>query len=279
MDWRIKTIFALVIAAIAATAFVYYKGYGLDPQTHIGAVFAAWVGGLALFMITGIVVAIISLARPERESFDARARILFRRQAGKHIDYIISKIRDILEHYGEITKVKVTLMKYHEDDKKYLLNIHDSIILKSYLGDVDTTWKSEINYAEIKLPPANCQSNRLIYVRIDNNPIATMQDFTDKIQYPISTRIKRNASCKIEYLVEYWAEANEERNSHMPVRYNQNLVLEFENLTANAVTVKISEDGEKWIDLIINPAEIKLALHLQDVLPDKNAYEFRVMAP
>src|SRR5262249_5669575 len=99
--WRAFIIVGVAAIAIAETCIVYLAGGGHNPVTFFGAVFTAWIGGLALFGITGIVVAIISLSRPENESYDARARILFRKQTGKHIDYAIEKIKESVEHYGE----------------------------------------------------------------------------------------------------------------------------------------------------------------------------------
>jgi hypothetical protein len=76
----------VVLGALAvtlvATATIYILGIGLDPATHFGAVFAGWVSGVALFVVLGVVVAVVSLEPPEKESFDSRARILFRRQTG-----------------------------------------------------------------------------------------------------------------------------------------------------------------------------------------------------
>jgi len=279
MDRKVWIIVVIVAGAIAATYGIYWWGCGHDPSTFFGAVFAAWIGGLALFVITGIVVVIISLAKPEQESFDARARILFRKQTGKHIDYIVSKIREVLEHYAESTSIRVTLKQFHAGERKYLLGIQDTVVLKSYLDDIETTWDSKVEYWEITPPPPQCQSNRLVYVRIDNVVTGISEDFADKLTRPISTRIERDASCKVEYLVEYWGKANEEPHSLSPKRYNQLITLEFENLTGIAVTIQVSEDGKKPTDLVLAPGELRRALTLRDVFPNKEAYEFRVMAP
>src|SRR4029079_3618023 len=98
MEGRSGAVFLAAVICILATVFIYWMGYGLDPATHFGAAFASWVGGLVLFVVAGTVVALVSLVRPENESFDARARILFRRQTGKHIDYIVDRIKGVLEH-------------------------------------------------------------------------------------------------------------------------------------------------------------------------------------
>jgi hypothetical protein len=193
LDQRYWTIIILVVACIVGTVVVYALGLGRDPVTLFGAIFSAWTGGLALFVITGIVIAFFSLAKPEHESFDARARILFRRQPGRHIDYIVSKIKEVLEHYAKKTTVKVTIMRYDEETRRFLLGVQDSITVRSYLDDVDTTWNSDIDYSEITSPPEGGVPNKLVYVRIDGVPTVPSEVFTDSIKRPISTRIQRDA--------------------------------------------------------------------------------------
>jgi hypothetical protein len=117
-DWRVWAIFAALFVVVAATGAMYALGLGLSPDTNFGAVFASWVGGVALFAVAGTIVAIVSLVRPEHESFDARARILFRRQSGRHIDYAISRIKEVLEHYAEATERRIVINEYDEKSKK-----------------------------------------------------------------------------------------------------------------------------------------------------------------
>jgi len=96
-DARIWTIVATVTCMIVVTVGVYILAYGFHieyfekwkkPESHVGAVFASWVGGLVLFVIAGAFVAIVSLERPEKSPFEARARILcgFRRKSATDSD-------------------------------------------------------------------------------------------------------------------------------------------------------------------------------------------------
>jgi hypothetical protein len=276
MDWRVYIILAVVFAAIAASGAIYYLGYGHDPTTFFGAIFTAWIGGLALFVITGIIVAVISLSRPENESYDARARILFRKQTGKHIDYIIQKIKEGVEHYGETVHTKVAIKEYHEGERKFLLSIYDCIVLKSYLNDIETMWESEIDFSDVLPPPPGRQPNRLVYVRINNVPTGISQDFNDHIKTPISTRIERNGECKVERLVEHWTEAENEDNDDTTIRYARRLTLQFENLTGIPITIKLTADGERPVDIAVAPGEEKQVLDLNDVLPETKVYIYRI---
>ncbi|HWA91646.1 MAG TPA: hypothetical protein VG889_16525 [Rhizomicrobium sp.] len=71
LSWLVSVSFTVVI--------VLYRNQlpggadWVDPIKFLGAAFAAWVGGIALFTVVGAAAAIVSLARPEQELFDARA--------------------------------------------------------------------------------------------------------------------------------------------------------------------------------------------------------------
>jgi len=281
MDWRGWTIVALVVAAVVATGLIYYSGNGLDPATHFGAVFAAWVGGLALFIITGIVVAIISLARPERESFDARARILFRRQAGKHIDYIVSKIKEVLEHYAERTVIKVTIREFHSGEKKFRVASINESLVRSYLDDVETTYISSMEMNDITLPPAGGTPNRLVYVRVAGNPVGLSEDFTVSVKRPISCRIDRDAACEISSMKEFWIQADTEPNTHRPRRYTQLLCLQFENLLPSdqAIDIKLTLDGTNWITERFLHGTSRQVAAIKDAKPGDVVFDYRLMAP
>jgi len=99
-DRRIAAILALVVFLVAVTGVFYWFKLGQNPSTHFGAVFASWVADLGLFILLGIVVYIYQLPpEPHTEAFDARARNLFKRRTGRHIDYIVERIKE-LEHYA-----------------------------------------------------------------------------------------------------------------------------------------------------------------------------------
>ncbi len=65
-----------------------------------------------MFTLVGAAAAIVSLARPEGESFETRARILFRRQNRKPIDDIVRDLPPRLENCSEHTTVAMTFQHY-----------------------------------------------------------------------------------------------------------------------------------------------------------------------
>jgi hypothetical protein len=278
VDWRIKTIFGVVAAAVVVTAAVYYWGYGRDPASFFGAVFAAWIGGLALFVITGILVAIISLARPEAESFDARARILFRRQAGKHIDYIISKIKEVLEHYAESTDIKITIREYSAAERKYLVSSTQDTIVRSYLDDVESTYISEIGISETTAPPPGGSPNRLVYARVGGTPVGATEAFNGTVIRPITCRIDRDGTCLVSTMTEFWLRANDEDNTHIPRRYTQVLRLHFENLIPADVEVKLTLDGTNWLTERMLPGTRRQVIEIKDLKPGATVFNYRITA-
>lgn len=281
MDWRVGAVLIAAVTSIIATLTVYWLGYGLDPATHFGGVFASWVGGLALFVVAGVVVAIVSLARPENESFDSRARILFRRQTGKHIDYIVAKVREALEHYAETTVIKISIRTFHSSESKYRVTSASDIKVRSYLDDVETTYSSYLSLANVTAPPAGGESNRLVFVRVGGNAIGGSEDFATSIRRPISCQIDRDGICDVNSMTEFWILANDEGNTHKPRRYTQTLRLHFENLlpAGQAVEVKLTVDGTNWRTEKLLSGTSRQVAEIKDISPGTQAYDYRILAP
>jgi hypothetical protein len=198
-DWRVAAIWAVVLIALGATTILLAGGYWQQPNTFIGSVFASWVAGLALFTVVGLVVALVSLARPEQESFDARARILFRQQSGKHIDYIIKRIGGVLAHYNENTSIKVIVSDYHAEEKKLLITCESKTEVKSYIDDITSTVISRIKLKNVTPPPSGGVSNRILFLRVDKSSLpALTRDFIDQIDLPYNVTVEPNSSSEIE---------------------------------------------------------------------------------
>jgi hypothetical protein len=281
LDWRGWSVVAAAVLSVLGTAGIYWSGYGLDPATHFGAAFASWVGGLALFLVAGTVVALVSLVRPENESFDARARILFRRQTGKHIDYIVDRIKGVLEHYAEKTTIKVTIKSFNEEARKYRISALSTVLVRSYLDDVETTYISHLSRTEVTAPPPNGEPNRLVFARVAGNPIGVSEEFQDSIERPVSCRIDRNGTCEVTSLVDTWVRADDESNTHTPRRYTQILTLEFENLMPSdrPVEVKLTLDGTTWLSEQLPHGTSKQVAEIKDIKPETMAFDYKIMGP
>jgi hypothetical protein len=285
VDWRVWAVVASSVATLVATGivywFFYWFGWDLNPATHFGAIFASWVSGVALFIVVGSVVALASLAKPENWPFDSRARILFKRQTGNHIDYIIAKITEVLEHYAEQTVIKISIQDYEPTEKKYRISSANDVVVRSYLDDVPTAYSSHYELKDVTLPPPGRNPNRLVIIRVDKKPVGKPEDFADIIFRPLSCRIEKNKSCEINTVTEYWLQADDESNVHRPRRYTQRLSLHFENLTnsGQTVSVKVSRDGTSWVTEQLDHGASKQVLEVRDVKPDEIAFDFRILKP
>jgi hypothetical protein len=276
-DWRVRAVIGAIIAAVLPTIVIYLSGWGRDPATHFGAIFASWVSGVALLVVAAVGT-LASLARPELEPFDSRARILFRRQTGKHIDYIVGRIKGILEHYAERTVIRIAIHGFDAGDDKFRIVSTSDITVRSYLDDIETTYNSTYDLKDVTLPPAG-QTNRLIFLRVNDVAQCDAQEFTTAISQPLSCVIGKDSSCKVSRQTEHWLQATIEPNIHRPKRYTQLLTLHVENLTipGQTVTVKLSRDGTSFEDFQLPPNKSLKLLEVKDVAPGQLAYDFRLL--
>lgn len=279
LDWRIKAVVIPVPLGVAGSYLIWAFGYGHDPKTFFGAVFAAWVGGLILYAVIGSVVAVVSLSHPESESFDARARILFRRQSGKHIDYIIGRLA-ALEHYTELASIKVKFVGYDEGSKKVLVCGENDTFVRAYIDDIASKFSTYIEYRNITEAPEGREKNRIVYLRVnDDTQPDCSANFDTSIKRPYHVTIEPGELCKISRCSLVWCHSAIEPNTHTPNRYTQKLTLEFENQLpdARAVTIELSVDkGASWEKIELKAGESKIVLRCKDAAPFQEIYRYRV---
>jgi hypothetical protein len=237
------------------------------------------VGGLALFVLLGVVVAIVSLARPETESFDSRARILFRRQTGRHIDYIIGRIPQLLEHYTESNVVTVTLQEYHAPSKRYRVAVEYKTCARAYIDDIDSTYKDNIDYSGVTSPPEGGARNSLVFLRVNEKVIARAKEFDTDIKHPVETAVRKNGICTVEIRSELWVNADDEPNTHSCSRYSQQFELYFMNNLTMQVRIKMLRTEVADAEISLDAGDRKLALQLKDVAPGVDVCDFRILSP
>jgi hypothetical protein len=241
---------------------------------------------LALFVAVGIAVAFVSLASPALEPYDARARILFRGQSGKHIDYFISEIKKSLEqHYGEAEHITVTVSQYHEGERVYLLSTEHGLTIRSALDDVETYYKTAVKLERYTHPPAGGTTNKLSFLRVDDRPVAGLpKDFGPELKpYGFLTRLEEGKTAKVEYLTETWTGANAEGNTYSTKRYTRRLILRFENRLPKPLSIQLKQLKEPrfdWTEIKLAPGQKALApLELEEMKRDEVLFDFKVMAP
>ena len=81
-DWRAQLIVLTATIALVVTAAVWIAfPTARDAATFGGAVFASWLSSLGFFILTGLILSFVTIARPDQELFETRARNLFKRQS------------------------------------------------------------------------------------------------------------------------------------------------------------------------------------------------------
>jgi len=279
LDWRFRTILFTTIASLVITLFIYAAGIWRDVATFSGAAFAAWFSGVLFFAFVGAVVAAVSVIQPEQESFDSRARILFRRQYGPHIDYIVTKLKSVFEQYAQETNTKFIIDRYHDGERKYRVRTQDETVVRSYLEDVRTTYHSAIELTEVTLPPQGEERNRLSFVRI--GALAEPgEPFDDRIGRPVSTDIEPFGTCLVAHEMVQWSLAGTEPFEHTTARYTNRLSITFENHLARELKISFkTSSSPNWQQLQIQPGERTDPIVLRDLAPESAAYEFKILPP
>lgn len=278
LDWRIGAILLATVASVLISLVIYATGQARDPGEFWGAVFAAWLGAVSFFVVVGAAVAIISLTKPEDEPFEARARILFRRETGPHIEYIISKINEVLEHYSEKTSNKIIILDYNETAGKYRIAFEGDSSVRGYIDDIDATYKSEVEYDEITEPPENGTKNTLVYFRINGEAQDISKSTSgNSIRYPFKATTKMKNALDIAFRVEVWLCASTEPISHTVARYTQLLSLHIENRLLHQTKVHITRGDSHNPDVVwVPPGEVRQPYTGSDLRTGATAYEIRI---
>jgi hypothetical protein len=296
MDWRGHVIVSVTGVLVFLTVFVYLAGYcvipwpwldskfeyWVDPLKEIGAVFAAWVGGLTLFVIAGAFVAIVSLERPEKNSFDQRARILFRHQHGKHINYIVTKIGEALEHYAETTTLTVTVRQFDETAGVFRVTYDSKFVVRSYIDDMPSTYTTTFALAELTPAPKGKEPNRLHFLRVNKKSVAPAQELAADYSCPVNCAMAPGESGLVHSQYEAWQKVDE-AYEHTARRYTQALSIVFDNLLDRAIFIKYAtiHPEEKTIDRAKLKVESvpagdseRKVIQIEDLVPGPTAVVF-----
>lgn len=276
-DWRVWTLFIAIFLSLAVTGAVYYFHGVPPPDTHWGSVFASWVGGVALFLVVGVATAITQVARPELESFDTRARILFRKQSGRHIDYIVGRVQQLLEHYADTTRRRISVNEYHAGEGKFLCSVETAVSVRSYIDDIRSTFGSKIHFHQVTPPPPG-RTNRLVFVRADGKSLGAGTDFEDAIERSFETTIEAGCPCLVESKVDLWVARDDEPNRYRPARYSQYVVLDLQNNLHDGQEVVVRfYDGANLVNEVRVPSgESRELVEVRDVQPLEPVFDFRI---
>lgn len=229
-DWRVRWILGAPAVAIVISIIIYeFYPEATDATKFAGALFASWVSGLAITVFVTLIISIVTLARPDQDVFEARARNLLRRQTGPHIDYIIQQLQKILEPYCDVAYRVMEITEY--DEKHGVFRINQTTIndVKSYLNDMPVKFDSEIVYADGTPAPEGRESCSLTFLKVQGEEVGASETFKTEFRRKFDMLILPNRVCRIEHRMVYWVKAGEEQNRHRPTRYTNALEVIVKN--------------------------------------------------
>lgn len=258
LDWRIWAIVISVLLSIILTFFALSFDSLRNTSVFWGSVFSSWVGAVAFFVVFGAVVTGFSVARPEEDSFDLRARILFRRQRGPHIDYIVERIRQQFEQFSESSVHEFRVDAYDAASDRLFISVINKTTVRNYITDTTNTYRSRVKYEALTPAPQGAENNHLMYVRVNDSALTEPISVIDAINFEFETMISHDDLCRIAYEMKHWVQAASEENEHQPARYTQRFSLFIENNLQNGreIAARIKGIGGKdFVEYRVKPGQ------------------------
>ncbi|TPK70775.1 hypothetical protein FJ527_28280 [Mesorhizobium sp. B2-4-18] len=280
-DWRGKLVIYSVVAAGVATFVVWmFVPDATNVQTFLGAAFASWISGFILFIITGLIIAMVTLARPDQELFEARARNLLQRQTGPHINYIVGKLHDLFEPYLQEATRDLMIIDYDEANNLFLVNQETGLVFGSYLADIPVTFQSQIGYINGTKAPSGRQKCCLSFLKVDGKSIGAIEEFEDEIYRPFQMQVLPQSPCTVRYRMTYWVRADDEPNRQRIKRFTRSFKVNVHNQLA-ARSVKILQPGDPDFNRVVQAGESVQVVNLKEIVPAQNddgafAFDFRL---
>jgi len=278
-DWRGKLVIYSVATVCVVTVFLpFFFTSFTSINSFQGAVFASWVAGLILFILTGLIVVIVTLARPENDIIDSRVHNLLQRQQGPHIDYIAKKIVRLFEPYMSSVERTLHIVKYDDESEMFLVNQDTVLVYKSFLTDVALEYESRVGYQNAPAPPKNEEPCCLVYLRAGEKDIGGAETFNGEIARPFSLKIDAFSECRVEHRMVYWVK-RDEPNRQLAIRFTRKMVVEVQNqLGTKAISVMHPAAPSR--NTTIAAGKSATVVNLSDIQPGENendyAFDFRL---
>jgi hypothetical protein len=276
--WRIVTVALIAVLMIAITVVLFVAGVPVRSEAFWSEVFAAWMGGVFLFIVSGVAVTIVSIVPPETASFEARARILFRAAKGGHVDYIIERIKRTLEQYSHETRRTVTVRDYDAKEGKYLIEVSVVAVMRSYIQDAPSAAVTPLKiYRATPSPAGRAPAN----VMVRSNDLALIQstEFEEQFDGQYVVRIPPDAEAKVETIINYWVRQNDEACTNNPVRFIRTFELVVDNQLPRNLRVKLSVQQDQAREVVIRAGSTTSLVNLSEVTPDQELFDLRLLEP
>ncbi|MCO6180772.1 hypothetical protein [Ciceribacter sp. RN22] len=239
-----------------------------------GAFYASWLAGLLMFVATGLIIAAVTLPRPEQDLINTRIHNLLQRQQGPHIDYISKKLVSLLEPYMESVERTLHIVKYDEASKFFLVNQDTEIVYRSYVVDADVAFPSRVGYRNAPSPPVGGDSCCLAYLRVDGKDVGGSETFDSEIIRPFEISIKPHSQCVVKHRMVFWVAVGEP-NRQLAIRFTRKMIVKISNQLGTQ-KVKVTHHGTGGPSGVIEGGEMSMIVNLSDVLPGKDENDFAV---
>ena len=252
LDWRVAAIWIATGLSAALTLFGWFLNLPDAHDRFVRDVFAGWVGSVVFFGQVGIVVSLVSLANAAKDRFDARVRVLVRGKSGTHVDDFIDRLRSGLAHYAASVTRQIAVMDYDETTGMYQVNTVVRTVIRSFVDDIETSYRSGVSYKPDHPPPPG-RHHRLLRVSgvqcDDIVPMISMR--ADLLSCGYVARLVPEGECVVEFILEFWVKAGEECIGYSPVRYSLLTAVEIDNRLHRTLRVRSAWIGDPLRTLVL----------------------------
>lgn len=137
-------IVAVIIFAWILTGVGLYCDLSNHHNKIVSSLFQSWLGDVTFFTLIGVATSIVFAIRPEAESFETRARILFQGRHGTEISHAERKLRN-LGNYSELTKIQLSVAPR---DGWFEIIENADLSIKNLVADIKTSFALPVSDAE-----------------------------------------------------------------------------------------------------------------------------------
>jgi hypothetical protein len=277
-DWRGQVLICSAAIAVFGTLALAFVPGATDVGHFWGATFASWVAGVVLFVLTGLIIGLISIARPELDLLDSRIRNLLQRQEGPHIDYVHRKIRSQFEPYLAHCDRHLHVVAFDRLTRTFQIAQQTELVYRSFLTDVDLPFQSRIGYAKAAPPPPGANRSCLNYLKVAGQDVGGQEEFDSEVIRPFDIKIAAHSDCRVEHHMVYWV-LEGDPNRQRTIRFMRVVRVHLHNQLARD-RLKVSCPGNPGADRIIRPGEEAQVINIFDISPPENedevAFDFRI---
>lgn len=278
-DFRISAVLIAVLISYFMTFYFARLSFTEVPPGFWQAFYAAWVSGLLLFTVVGLIVGLVTLYRPERDVFLARVKILLGGKSGTFLNYIAEEIRHIGYVARKIDRV-ITIEDYDETRNAFRVKVHHIGFIRNILGDVEAraTGKFGITPDKFSNPPSILGQITSFKV-VGTDPGALPLTIPpDGIVRDWTMPVPQNSDGIMEYEHWAWYDAAQVHDFTL-ARFAEELTVEFHCRCRPAqkrLMLKLTTALENTDHILDWDGMCNLSSPLRDLSPGLKAYSFHL---